>query len=205
MLGPSSPLPRVLLVEGPDDKHVVNHLCRGTELENRFNIDDKGGKDPLLAAIRNEVRVSGREALGILLDADNDVQSRWNAVIHALSRVNVTAPSEPDPSGTIIASRPRIGIWLMPDNVSVGQVEEFFAGMIAHDDPVWPRSEAYVDGIPLLDRKFTSGKTLRAKVHSWLATREEPRMMGAAIGAGDLSADAPDAVRLVDWLRRLFN
>ena len=93
----------------------------------------------------------------------------------------------------------------MPDNVSVGQVEEFFAGMIAHDDPVWPRSEAYVDGIPLLDRKFTSGKTLRAKVHSWLATREEPRMMGAAIGAGDLNADAPDAVRLVDWLRRLFN
>ena len=93
----------------------------------------------------------------------------------------------------------------MPDNVSVGQVEEFFAGMIAHDDPVWPRSEAYVDGIPVLDRKFASGKTLRAKVHSWLATREEPRMMGSAIGAGDLNADAPDAVRLVDWLRRLFN
>ena len=29
-------------------------------------------------------------------------------------------------------------------------------------------------------------------------------MMGAAIGAGDLNVDAPDAVRLVDWLRRLF-
>ena len=59
----------------------------------------------------------------------------------------------------------------MPDNVSVGQVEEFFAGMIAHDDPVWPRSEAYVDGIPVLDRKFASGKTLRAKV-SFLAGHE---------------------------------
>lgn len=173
MSGPSSPPPRLLLVEGPDDKHVVAHLCRGTELESRFDIDDKGGKDPLLAAIRNEVRVPGREALGILLDADNDVQSRWDAVTHALSRVDVAGPGVPDPSGTIIDNRPRIGIWLMPDNVSAGQVEEFFAGMIANDDPVWPRSEAYIDGIPVADRKFASGKILRAKVHSWLATREE--------------------------------
>ena len=29
-------------------------------------------------------------------------------------------------------------------------------------------------------------------------------MMGGAIGAGDLNPDAPEAVRLVDWLRRLF-
>lgn len=29
-------------------------------------------------------------------------------------------------------------------------------------------------------------------------------MMGAAIGAGDLNIGAPDAVQLVDWLRRLF-
>jgi hypothetical protein len=195
----------VLLVEGPDDKHIVSHLCRGTELQSRFDIDDKGGKDPLLAAIRNEVRVSGREALGILLDADNDVQSRWNAVTHALSRVDVTGPGAPDPSGTVIEGRPRIGVWLMPNNEAPGEIEDFVAGMIPDSDPVWPRSRAYVDGIPVTDRKFSSGKTLRAKVHSWLATREEPRMMGAAIRARDLSPDAPDAVRLVDWLRRLFN
>ncbi len=143
--------------------------------------------------------------MGILLDADDDVQSRWNAVTHALSRVDVTAPRVPDPSGTIIDNRPQIGIWLMPDNVSAGQVEEFFADMIPNDDPVWPRSETYIDEIPVPDRKFASGKVLRAKVHSWLATRAEPRMMGAAIGAGDLNVSAPDAVRLVAWLNRLFN
>lgn len=62
----------------------------------------------------------------------------------------------------------------------------------------------YIDGIPAADRKFATGKTLRVKVHSWLATREEPRKMGAAIGARDLNAGAPAAVQLVDWLRRLF-
>ena len=92
----------------------------------------------------------------------------------------------------------------MPNNEAPGEIEDFVAGMIPESDPVWPRSQAYVDGIPVTDRKFR-GKILRAKVHSWLATREEPRMMGAAIGARDLNCDAPDAVRLVDWLRRLFN
>ena len=76
--------------------------------------------------------------------------------------------------------------------------------MIPTNDPVWPRSAAYVDGIPATDRKFASEKALRAKVHSWLATRAEPRKMGAAIGAGDLNVEAPDVVRLVAWLRRLF-
>ena len=205
MPDPSSPPPRVLLVEGPDDKHIVRHLCQDTELQSRFDIDDKGGKDPLLASVRNEVRVSGREALGILLDADNDIESRWNAVVHALSRVDVTAPSEPDQSGTIIPNRPRIGVWLMPNNEAPGEIEDFVAGMIPESDPVWPRSQKYIDGIPVTARKFASGKILRAKVHSWLATREAPRMMGAAIRARDLSRDAPDAVRLVGWLRRLFN
>ena len=153
MPNPSSPPPRVLLVEGPDDKHIVKHLCRGTELESRFDIDDKGGKDPLLAALRNEVRVSGREALGILLDADNDVQSRWNAVTHALSRADVDTPTTPDSSGTIIGNRPRIGIWLMPNNVSAGQVEEFFAGMIPNDGPVGVNVRCGVcGGLPVLRR-----------------------------------------------------
>ncbi len=92
----------------------------------------------------------------------------------------------------------------MPNNVSSGELEEFIAGMIPTNDPVWPRSETYIDGIPVADRKFATGKTLRAKVHSWLATREEPRKMGSAIGARDLNAGAPAAVQLGDWLRRLF-
>ena len=92
----------------------------------------------------------------------------------------------------------------MPNNEAPGELEDFVAGMIPDNDPVWPRSQAYVDGIPVTDRKFSDGKKLRAQVHSWLATREAPRKMGAAIGAKDLNVGAPDAVGLIDWLRRLF-
>ena len=201
---PNEPPRRLLLVEGPDDKHVVLHLCRGTPLESKFDISDKGGKDPLLAAISTEVKISGRQVVGILMDADDCVKSRWQEVSDKLTRANVTPPDRLDPSGTIIDDRPRIGIWLMPNNVSAGELEEFIEGLIPSNDPVWPRSRAYVDGIPAANRKFADGKILRAKVHAWLATREEPRKMGAAIGAGDLNVAVPAAVQLVHWLRRLF-
>ena len=126
------------------------------------------------------------------------------AVATQLRKADIVAPEEPDPAGTIIDGAPRVGIWLMPNNQASGELEDFVARMIPTNDTVWPLSEKYVDGIPKDARKFKPGKTLRAKVHSWLATREAPRKMGAAIGAGDLNVAAPEAVRFVEWLRRLF-
>ena len=92
----------------------------------------------------------------------------------------------------------------MPNNMSSGELEDFVAAMIPKGDPVWPLSEAYVDDIPVADRKFKPGKTLRAKVHSWLATREEPRLMGSAVKAQDFDVTVPYVVTLVDWLRDLY-
>ena len=78
-------------------------------------------------------------------------------------------------------AEPRVGIWLMPNNKVPGELEEFVASMIPDGDPVWPLAKDYVDRIPTKHRKFSDRKILRAKVHSWLATRTEPRKMGAAI------------------------
>ena len=77
--------------------------------------------------------------------------------------------------------------------------------MIPAEDPVWPRAQGYIDGIPKEDRKFTEKKTQRAKLHAWLATREDPRFMGAAIGAYDLEVDGNLSTTFADWLRQLFN
>ena len=150
------------------------------------------------------MRAPSREIVGILVDANDSVRNRWLAVANQLRKADIVAPEDPDPAGTIIDGTPRVGIWLMPNNRASGELEDFVAGMIPANDTVWPLSEKYVNGIPDEARKFKPGKTLRAKVHSWLATRQEPRKMGAAIGAGDLNVAASDAVRFVEWLRRLF-
>ena len=92
----------------------------------------------------------------------------------------------------------------MPDNASKGELEDFVEKLIPEDDPVWPLAERYVGGIPRAARKFKPGKILRASIHAWLATRAEPRKMGAAIGIGDLDATAPLAKTFAEWLQAVF-
>ena len=203
--------PRVLLVEGPDDKHVVIHLSERSGLTQNFVIVEKEGINSLLDSIEVEVDIPGRTILGIVLDANDNPNARWQALTDRLNRLRQEdhfelpeLPDQPNPSGTIIEGRLRIGIWLMPDNRSTGELEDFVGSMIPSGDPVWPLSQAYIEGIPPADRKFAPGKIQRAKVHAWLATREEPRRMGLAIKASDLVTDAANTAAFVGWLRTLF-
>ena len=210
MLNPVSPA-RVLLVEGQDDKHVVRHLCIRTGLQQDFCIKEKANDVELLKSIRAEGKASGRTVLGIVLDADDDPDARWHAVTTRLRTLGQDGyinpsdvPTKPVPSGTIIEGKIRIGVWLMPDNSSRGELENFIEKMIPSSDPVWPQSQKYVDDIRETHRAFKPKKTLRAKVHAWLATREDPRRMGLAIKARDLDTTEPNSTTFVDWLRTLF-
>jgi len=197
----------VLLVEGPDDKHVVIHIRERNAPMPAFDIKDKGSVEEVLCAISSEVKVSGREAVGIMVDANESLSSRWQAVANKIRRVGVVLPATPCLNGTIagqIADFPRlrIGVWLMPDNVSSGELEHFIARMIPEKDPVWPMASAYIGQI--IEPAFKPKKRRRAEVHAWLAAREEPRQMGLAITARDLETETDVCERFVAWLRALF-
>lgn len=198
---------RVLLVEGPDDKHVVRHLCDRTASSLEFEIVTKYGVSNLVPAIYEEVMAPGRKAVGIVVDADDSLQARWNAVSHRLrNEVNVPTPTALSRDGASIEENgfPRIGVWIMPDNESSGEIEEFVRTMIPEGDPVWPLSRQYIEGIPKSVRKFSNGKKTRAEVHAWLATRKTPSLMGAAIGQGELRSDGELCRRFLKWLENLF-
>ena len=203
---------RVLLVEGENDLHVFLHLRDRIEQDEglrsmpEFCIDDKGGINPLLESITSEIRVPDRRAVGIVVDADQTPSDRWKSVADRLREVGIAVPEEPVSGGTCIPEStrlPRIGIWLMPDNGSPGELEEFVRTMLPEGDPVWPSSKAYIEGIREEHRKFRR-KVLRAMVHAWLATRQQPGRMGAAIKDGDLKVDGALAASFGDWLRRVF-
>ena len=196
---------RVLLVEGQDDKHVVLHLRNRSQPMPLFDISDKGDINSLLDSIGPEIKAPGRIAVGILPDANDDPDARWNALKHQLAQQDLHLPPHRELNGTIIGGSPRVGVWLWPDNRRSGELEDFVEAMIPRDDGVWPLAQAYVDGIPEAERRFPSGKTLKAQLHAWLATRKTPGRMGSAIGTGDLEVDGPVAERFADWLRRLFS
>ena len=201
----------VLLVEGPDDKHVVRQLCSHYQRVLHqsvpaFSIQVTGNDTKLLEAIGPAMLVSGRRAVGVLMDADDDLNDRWNQLRSRFGEESVCIPADPDPGGTVLnlEDSPRIGIWVMPDNQSSGELEDFVRGMIPSDDPLWPQSQRYVEKIPVEHQRFRPGKLLRAQLYAWLATREIPGRMGAAIGAGDLDAEAANSTTFVNWLRKLI-
>ena len=111
----------------------------------------------------------------------------------------IATPSSPDLAGTIIEGMPRVGIWLMPDNKSTGELEDFVQTMIPPDDQVWPLSESYINNIPTEFQRFRPGKVLRAQMYAWLATRRLPGRMGAAIEAEDLDINVEGCTNFVAW------
>ena len=197
----------VLLVEGQDDEHVVRQLCNRHQVIPEFHIQETGNIDKLLDAIGPAIIVPERKAVGVLVDADDHPKSRWYDISSRFSEDGISIPAQPSRNGTImnIEGRPRIGIWVMPDNELPGELENFVETMIPADDPIWPLSQHYVEGIPAEHRKFRPGKVLRAKLYAWLAVRAIPGRMGAAIGAGDLDVNATASLSFINWLRQLFN
>lgn len=191
--------------------HIITRIGQGINIDIARDILVATGVDSLIASIRSTVDAPEREVVGILTDANDRPDERWQSITGRLRESNrfrgTSLPASPAPEGTIIpegSRSPRVGIWLMPDNQVPGELEDFVAAMIPNGDPVWPRARDYIDGIPEADRRFAEGKTERAKVHAWLAAREDPRRMGAAIGAGDLDTGVPSCQSFTDWLRRLF-
>ena len=168
---------------------------------------DKEGKDNILSDVGIEVKESGRRAVGFILDADEDTMQCWLDVKHRLKDASVVAPCVPNLLGTIIPAdefNPRVGIWIMPDNSSTGELEDFVMRMVPGKDQVLKLSEQFVSSIPHAERKFSYKKSTRSIVHSWLAVREDPRQMGLAIRAKDLDIDGALSSVFMQWLVELF-
>lgn len=164
----------------------------------------KNGVREVIKSITNEIKAPGRTAVGFVLDANDELYDRWASINNQLRKVSLGLPDKPIRSGTIVSRTPRVGIWLMPDNESPGELEDFVAQMIPDDDPIWPLAKQYIGGIPEADRQFTLKKARRAEVYAWLSARKNPGLMGAAIGKHDLKTDGTVCREFSQWLRRLF-
>ena len=108
--------------------------------------DSRKGRHQFAARFnRSGGRHSGTHRPGHRIGRRRQSSARWQALTDRLNRLRQedhfdlpVLPDKPEPSGTIIEGRLRIGIWLMPDNSSIGELEDFVGSMIPCGDPVWP-------------------------------------------------------------------
>ena len=198
----------VLLVEGRDDKHVFYSLLQHHGVPDQFEIRDADGIEQLKDAFAAGLVSSELELFGVVVDADSDLSTRWlslrNTMINAGYKI---VPMTPDANGTIVKQPGKItvGIWLMPDNILPGMIEDFIKFLVPEDDVLWPIAEDVVQKVIETDRKFRPSYKSKAYLHTWLAWQEEPGgPMGQAITKRYLNADASHAQQLIKWIRQLF-
>lgn len=141
---------RVLLVEGSDDAHVVEKLLNRHGMEMSFSILPKGGYPQLRDSIYGEVNAPNRDTVGILADANENLDGRWQSIRGQLGEAGFKAPSKLKKEGIVLdgTGGVRIGVWLMPNNSNPGELEDFMSELIPPDEPIWPRSKSYIEGIP---------------------------------------------------------
>ncbi len=217
---------RILFVEGSDDFHTIIAILNHYQVEETFDvkIPDSEGKvnqkvrPTELGGIHNVFKAvdvflidnSNSERIGIVIDADEDINARWQSVLSILSKAGYTGlPKSPNPNGTIIkqTNLPIFGVWIMPDNQTKrGFLETFLTFLVDENDDSWQKAKSCVAN--LKDKPFIKMKTNhteKAEIHTFLAWQEEPgKPFGQAITAKYLQAQNPNCENFVNWLKRLF-
>lgn len=221
---------RILFVEGADDQHTIWAICEHFKIEETFTVEipdrtgkinrkakptELGGIDNVLKATQLNL-IAGSSAidyLGIVIDADQDLNSRWRSVLNILNKAGYTnLPDLPDANGTIITQDylPTFGIWIMPDNQIRGMLEDFLEFLVPDKDKneIWTKavkcSQEILDEIAE-EKRFSKIHLSKAKIHAYLAWQDDPgKPFGTAITAKYLKADNPHCNKFVEWLNRLF-
>lgn len=161
----------ILLVEGPDDEHVFKNLCGVHGLPRIDEVKPHGGYQSLLDAIPTRLKESDVVALGIVIDADSDLSSRWAAVRDRLQTGGYTVPRDPVSSGLVLPSPkgsllPRVGVWLMPDNTLPGILEDFIRELVPAGDTLYGYAERCVAGIAPDQRRFRELDLSKVHIHT---------------------------------------
>ncbi len=205
--------PDKLIIDCPGGDAAVLGTLRGLG-------DEEDGR--LVDHLRTRLKsrdLTDEDRFGIVVDADHPkatdpddgFRMRWTQVRDNLERLGYSkVPHDPDPTGTIVSpdqeDRPRVGVWMMPDNRSPGKLEDF-ARRLVHpgDEALWDYAGRATSGSSSQGAKFAPRNYTKAHIHTFLAWQDVPGVpMGLAITKRFLDADSAVARDFVAWLCRLY-
>lgn len=205
----------ILLVEGKNDQHVIWALCASYQVSELFQIEipkvSEGGVESLIDSISTRIDRADLRTLGIIVDADNNLNQRWQQVRTQLMIAGFhDTPINIPTSGLIVEQEnlytKRVGIWIMPNNETNGKLEDFVRFLIDDYDLLQHDVEQFLAQIEAQKHhKYREVDHVKAFIHTWLACQKQPgQPMGQAITAKALRSDSPIAQQFVSWLRQLF-
>ena len=146
----------------------------------------------------------------MILDADTTaggVEKRWSDITSKLVRHHYDLPFAPSESGTVLPAiphKPRIGVWLMPNNRDVGSLEDFLLTMV--DEPSKTAAANCLESARQAGiAGFKEAHRSKALVHTYLAWQNPPGLpLGLSISSHALKSDSNLCHAFVGWLNNLF-
>lgn len=206
--------PRVLVVEGKDELRVLPELLELTGIRwpkgnEPVRIEEQDGIGNILAPgfIETTLKASGVTAVGIVVDANGDPARRWERLRARLVASYPDFPAELPATGTVhvIADKPRIGVWVMPDNVRTGMLETLLLALRVGDPALHDHARDATNHARTLGAPFRDNHREKAELHAWLAWQDPPgRQLHEAVRARHL-LPAPSVTDLfVGWFRQLY-
>ena len=210
------PNPNQMIVEGYEDLHAVVGLME----HHVFWPDDKTARpveiaigksvDEILnkAYISSKLKQSGLQRLGIMLDADVDASGRWKSLRTLLQQQFPNLPEDLPTEGVISSNDGgiKIGVWIMPDNQSVGMLETFLKVLVpVEGKPLWEFAVECTAKAKQYGASYIDRHTDKAGVHAWLAWHNPPgEKFGLAITKKILDPKSKAAEPFVNWFSKLF-
>jgi len=215
-----SDYPKQLIVEGKNDLHVVNAFLKAygvisstrpfeiTNLEGKDNILDQAKLLELIEqALVGAINVQGLTSIGIVLDADSDAVKRFEQIRYILSKYDLP-PQLPSDGLLHRVDELQVGVWIMPDNQSPGNLESLLQTLIPPSgSSLWKHAQ---DATSIAKEQFEASFRLvdqpKAELHNWLAWQDPPGLpYGTAIKAKMLNVPNNKATAFVRWLDALYD
>ena len=158
--------------------------------------------------IEVELRASGLEALGLVVDADGDAAARWDELRALWGGEFADLPDQIPVEGlqVVHASGPRFGVWIMPNNQFQGILEDFLVRLIPDDSSaLYQLARNCVAAARDDNAPFKHVHERKAEVYTWLAWQDPPGLrLHEAVKHKVLDPTQPDSQPFVNWFRSLF-
>ena len=208
---------KILLVEGDEDKRVIPQLVEAngihwgeTKKDWIVSIKSCGGVEQLLDKdlINTELKASNLKILGIILDADEYPENRWQSIRRCIIDRFPDIPEGLPKSGFIYDADDeiKIGIWMMPDNQDRGMLETFLKFLVPDEEEgLWQLTEHACQQAIENGASFKEHHIDKAKIHTWLAWQNPPgRQLHNAVMERILSPTSSEAELFIEWFKDLF-
>ncbi|MDJ1180801.1 hypothetical protein PJF56_18230 [Roseofilum sp. BLCC_M91] len=175
-----------LIVEGQEDKRVIPWLMEANGViwepikhQPVVHITAHDGYQNINQDfISTQLKESGLTALGLIIDADLDLEERWQSIRNFSLPSIANIPEQLPPSGLIHVTPMgiRFGVWIMPDNQTQGMLETFLKYLVPDkSQSLWEYAQEVTQQAKQKGATFKDPHHVdKANIYTWLAWQNPP-------------------------------